>query len=57
VSCTVKEQTYSLYPITDTITRVVNVFKSFGRPGFGTDLIDSQLPTFISDEISLIKNR
>ena len=57
VNCTVKEQSYSLYPIIDTITRLVGVCESMGRPGFGIDLLDSQLPTFISNKIPLIANR
>ena len=51
VSCTVKEQSYSAYPIIDTATRLVKVFESMGRPGFGMDILDSQLPTFISDKL------
>ena len=57
VSCTVMEQTYSIYPIIDTISRVIDVFKSMGRHGYGIDLLDSQLPTIISNKISLIANR
>ena len=51
VSCTVKEQSYSIYPIVDTATRLIHVFESMGRPGFGLDLLDSQLPTFITDKL------
>jgi hypothetical protein len=57
ISCTVKEQAYSIYPITDTVTRIVGIIESMGRPGFGVDVLDSQLPSFISDAIPLIKNR
>jgi hypothetical protein len=57
INCTVKEQSYSLYPIVDLITRVVGVSESMFRPGFGIDVLDSQLPTFISNSIPLIANR
>ena len=57
ISCTVKEQSYSIYPITDTISRGIGVIESMGRPGFGIDVLDSQLPSFISNKIPLIKNR
>jgi hypothetical protein len=51
ISCTVKEQSYSIYPVIDTVTRLVGVFESMGRPGFGLDLLDSQLPTFMADKL------
>lgn len=51
VSCTVKEQTFSMYPIADTIGRIVNVSKAIARPTFLGDVLDSQVPTFVSDII------
>ena len=53
VTATVKEQTYSMSPIIDTITRTVYVAKSYTRKGFLQDVVDAELPSFITD--SLIK--
>jgi hypothetical protein len=51
VRATVKEQTFSFSPIIDTVTRLVDAVRVYGRPGAGIDVIDSQLPTFIADPI------
>jgi contractile injection system tube protein len=37
VSCTLKEQTYSTDPIVGTVTRLIDVAKSYNRQGIGTD--------------------
>lgn len=57
IRTTIKEQTFSFYPITDTVSRIIDVAKSYGRPGFGLDVLDSQLPTFIADKIDIVANR
>jgi hypothetical protein len=37
VTCTLKEQTYSTDPLFGTVERLIDVGRSFGREGFGTD--------------------
>jgi contractile injection system tube protein len=37
VSCTLKEQTFSTDPIVGTVTRLIDVAKSYNRQGIGTD--------------------
>jgi len=39
VSCTLKEQTYSVDPIVDTVKRLVYVAKSYDRAGIGIDFL------------------
>ena len=39
VSVTLKEQTGSLTPIAEFVTRNINIAKSYNRKGFGTDVL------------------
>jgi hypothetical protein len=39
VQCTLKEQSYSLSPLSGTVTRLVDVAKSYNRKGIGTDFL------------------
>lgn len=37
VTCTLKEQTFSIDPLVGTVTRLIDVAKSYNRAGIGTD--------------------
>ena len=39
VSCTLKEQTFSIDPLVGTVTRLVDVSRGYGRKGIGTDFL------------------
>jgi len=39
VSVTLKQQSFAFSPMTELLTRNINVLKSFNRPGFGTDVL------------------
>jgi hypothetical protein len=39
VTCTLREQTFSLDPMIGTVTRLVDVARSYGRKGIGTDFL------------------
>lgn len=39
VTCTLKEQTFSLDPLAGTVTRLIDVGRSYGRKGFGGDFV------------------
>ena len=41
VTCTLKEQTFSLDPLTGTVTRLIDVAKSYGRAGIGDDFLNN----------------
>jgi len=49
VTATIKEQSRSIYPIIDSITRTYYVGRGYARAGFGLDIVDAVLPTFVTN--------
>jgi hypothetical protein len=51
VSVTLKEQTFSVTPLIEFVKRNINVAKSYGRAGFGQDLLEVTGLSTITDKL------